>query len=255
MVKELGFLRNAIANSPFPPTSTAAKDPDGFLAWGGDLSVRMLLAAYAHGIFPWYNPSERILWWAPSERMVLSYANLNISHSLRKTLKKIQRQEQELEQGLELENYYEIKIDTAFTQVMRACAEPRDDIGGTWISEDLIEAYGRLHDLSYARSFETWCNGKLVGGLYGVSLGKMFFGESMFSKQTDASKIALVFAANYLARQGVYTIDCQQDTSHLRSMGGHLMTRDEFTTLLEQTVLQDAIEWYSGTISPSILQL
>ncbi len=299
------FLRSVMANPPFPAVSTATKEPDGLLMSGGELSPEYVIAAYANGIFPWFNPGQPILWWAPSQRMVLNYQNLKISHSLRKTLKKIQRQarsnvpnlrshdasgnhftiqplrrHKDNNPALEIstdrlslvasqdrpfnkdstseshtDKHYTIKLDTAFERVMRACAEPREHEQGTWISEDFIQAYGELHDIGLAHSFETWCNGELVGGLYGVSIGKMFFGESMFSRQADASKIALVFAANYLADQGIYNIDCQQDTPHLRSMGADLMPREDFTNLLGRTILEGPIVWRRGSINPGILLL
>ena len=253
------FLRSVMANPPFPAVSTATKEPDGLLMSGGELSPEYVIAAYANGIFPWFNPGQPILWWAPSQRMVLNYQHLKISHSLRKTLKKIQRQARstvhELRSHDTSDKHYTIKLDTAFERVMRACAEPREHEQGTWISEDFIQAYGELHDIGLAHSFETWCNGELVGGLYGVSIGKMFFGESMFSRQADASKIALVFAANYLADQGIYNIDCQQDTPHLRSMGADLMPREDFTNLLGRTILEGPIVWRRGSINPGILLL
>lgn len=163
-------------NMPFPAAGRALSSPNGLLAAGGDLSAPRLLEAYRHGIFPWFNSGEPILWWSPDPRMVLFPDEFKISRSLGKTLR---------------HGKHEVRCDTAFEEVMRACAAPRDDQGGTWIHEDMIAAYGALHELGYAHSVETWLDGKLVGGLYGIAIGRMFYGESMFHTSRDASKIAL----------------------------------------------------------------
>ena len=161
------------AHSPFPPLATALTDPNGLLAAGGDLSPQRLIEAYRSGIFPWFNEGEPILWWSPDPRMVLVPGELKISRSLSKALKK---------------GGYEIRFDSAFIEVMQACAAPRKKQAGTWIHPDMIAAYTVLHQMGLAHSVETWIDGKLAGGLYGIALGRMFFGESMFSRVPDASK-------------------------------------------------------------------
>ncbi len=207
-------------NDPFPPLSSALREPNGLLAAGGDLSPQRLIEAYRRGIFPWFNPGEPILWWSPNPRMVLFPAELKISRSLRKTLKK---------------RAYEIRVDTAFRQVMEACAAPRDG-HGTWITPAMIDAYAELHRQGLAHSVETWVNGQLAGGLYGISLGRMFYGESMFSRQTDASKIAFVHLVRQLERWHFGMIDCQMKTAHLASLGAREIPRAEFSQKLAELV-------------------
>ncbi|SCK21271.1 leucyl/phenylalanyl-tRNA--protein transferase [Vogesella sp. LIG4] len=202
----------------FPPLSRALSDPDGLLAVGGDLASGRLLAGYQRGIFPWFSPGDPILWWSPSQRMVLEPGQLRITRSLAKSLRNKQ---------------YSFRFDSAFEQVMRGCAAPRDGQAGTWISEDMIAAYCRLHAEGHAHSAEVWQQGQLVGGLYGVAVGRMFFGESMFHRATDASKIALVQLANVLFAHGFGMIDCQLFTPHLESLGAHLVSRAEFIARLE----------------------
>lgn len=208
-------------HTPFPALNHALRDPNGLLAAGGELSPERLLLAYSHGIFPWYNPGEPILWWSPDPRMVLYPERFKISHSLAKTLRK---------------QAYQVRFDTAFAQVMRACAAPRSGHSGTWISPDMITAYTRLHELGYAHSVEVWDGDKLVGGLYGVALGRMYYGESMFSAVTDGSKIALAHLSRQLARWQFGMLDCQMHTPHLASLGAQLIPRDEFVTRLQELV-------------------
>lgn len=208
-------------NDPFPPLESALREPNGLLAAGGDLSPQQLIEAYSRGIFPWFNPGEPVLWWSPDPRMVLFPGELKVSRSLRKTLKK---------------RDYEVRVDTAFRQVMKACAAPRDGHGGTWITPAMIDAYTELHRLGLAHSVETWMEGKLVGGLYGVSLGRMFYGESMFSLATDASKIAFVHLVRQLERWGFGMIDCQMKTAHLASLGAREIPRAEFSQKLSELV-------------------
>src|SRR4030066_442170 len=171
------ILRPGAQSPTFPPVESAT--PEGLLAVGGDLSSERLLTAYRHGIFPWYNPGQPILWWSPDPRAVLYPEKLKISRSLRQTLKRGQLR---------------VTFDTCFREVMLACAAPRAQypVGGTWINDAMVEAYARLHAMGYAHSIETWHANRLVGGLYGVALGGVFFGESMFARETDASKVALV---------------------------------------------------------------
>ncbi|MCW8955449.1 MAG: leucyl/phenylalanyl-tRNA--protein transferase [Gammaproteobacteria bacterium] len=205
--------------APFPPIEQALLDPDGLLALGGDLSPQRLLNAYQHGIFPWYTEDEPILWWSPDPRFVLFPEKLKISRSLRKTLRK---------------QLFEVRMDTAFEAVMRACGESRPNQQGTWITEEMLQAYIRMHQLGFAHSVECWQDGELVGGLYGMAIGKVFFGESMFSRKTDASKVALVHLCTYLIEHGFKLIDSQVYTQHLESLGAELIPRARFAQLLKQ---------------------
>lgn len=209
------------SRSPFPPPERALKDPNGLLAAGGDLSPERLLAAYRRGIFPWYGEGEPILWWSPDPRMVLVPEELVVSRSLKKTLRN---------------TAYEIRFDSAFGEVMRACAAPRPGQPGTWITDEMLAGYALLHRMGYAHSVETWMEGKLAGGLYGVALGRMFFGESMFSRRSNASKIALVALVEFLKRQGFGLIDCQVHTNHLQSLGAHDIPRARFLRRLEELI-------------------
>ncbi|MBI1394789.1 MAG: leucyl/phenylalanyl-tRNA--protein transferase [Betaproteobacteria bacterium] len=206
---------------PFPPVSRALQHPNGLLAAGGDLSVQRLLSAYSRGIFPWYSDQEPILWWSPDPRMVLVPSELTISRSLRKTLRN---------------TCYEVRADSAFEAVMRACAAPREGQAGTWITEEMIEAYCELHAAGFAHSMETWMDGRLAGGLYGVSLGRMFFGESMFARVSNASKIALVHLAGRLREQAYGMIDCQMTTPHLASLGAREIPRELFLARVRELV-------------------
>jgi leucyl/phenylalanyl-tRNA--protein transferase len=196
----------------FPHPSLS--DPIGLLAVGGDLSPERLLLAYANGIFPWYSDPGPMLWWSPDPRLVLFPGELRVSHSLRRVIKK---------------RVFTVTIDEAFGEVIRACANSRAE---TWITRDMIRAYELLHTLGYAHSFETFQEGRLVGGLYGVAMGKAFFGESMFSAVTDASKVALVHMVSYLAELDYQFIDCQTTTEHLKRFGAREIPRKEFLRLL-----------------------
>ena len=208
-------------DAPFPPVSKALKSPNGLLCAGGDLSPERLVDAYAHGIFPWFSEGDPILWWSPDPRMVLFPGELKVSRSLRKNV----------ERGI-----YETRVDTAFRDVIEACAAPRDGQGGTWIVPEMIEAYTRLHERGYAHSVESWDDDKLVGGLYGVALGNVFFGESMFSRAPDASKVALVKLVDRLREQRYQVIDCQQATSHLASLGAREIPRKAFAKLVQESI-------------------
>jgi leucyl/phenylalanyl-tRNA--protein transferase len=205
----------------FPPLESALDDPNGLLAAGGDLAPERLLAAYRRGIFPWFGEDEPILWWSPDPRMVLYPEELRVSRSLRKALRRPD---------------YEIRVDTQFRSVMQACAQPRPGQDGTWIGARMIAAYCALHERGYAHSVETWRAGRLVGGLYGVAVGRAFFGESMFARATDASKLALVHLVRQLERWRFGLIDCQMRTSHLASMGAREVPRGQFSRQLEQLV-------------------
>lgn len=205
----------------FPPVETALREPNGLLAMGGDLSPARLLDAYRHGIFPWFNPGDPILWWSPDPRMVLVPGEMRVTRSLAKRLRNAG---------------FEVRVDTAFAEVMRACAAPREGEPGTWISPAMVAAYSRLFDAGYAHSVETWHDGRLVGGLYGVAIGRMFYGESMFSREPDASKVALVRLARQLQQWGFGLIDCQMETPHLVSLGARTMPRAAFTARLAELV-------------------
>lgn len=220
------------ADDPFPDVNSALTEIDGaagLLAAGGDLSPKRLLEAYEHGIFPWFSDGQPILWWSTDPRMVLFTENFRISSSLRKSLKKVQA-------SVNSGGRWEIRFDYAFEAVMRACAAPRDGEGGTWISNDIIDGYVALHKLGYAHSSEVWLDSKLVGGAYGVSIGKMFYGESMFALVPDASKIALAYLVGFLKSHGVSMIDCQQETSHLASLGAVPIPRSEFIFRLKSAI-------------------
>ncbi|HQS57233.1 MAG: leucyl/phenylalanyl-tRNA--protein transferase [Gallionellales bacterium 35-53-114] len=214
-------------DTPFPPVTQALHQPNGLLAAGGDLMPERLLDAYRQGIFPWFSAGDPILWWSPDPRMVLFPEEFKISKSLRKTLHK---------------GKFEVRTDSAFEQVMRACALPREGQDGTWIQEEIIAAYVRLHKVGLAHSVETWMEGELVGGLYGVSLGRMFYGESMFSRKTDASKIALAHLTAQLKRWEFGMIDCQMNTPHLASMGAREISRREFILRLQELIHYPDIE-------------
>jgi len=202
-----------IGDDPFPPLHTALDEPNGLLAASEDLAPERLLAAYRRGIFPWYSAGQPVLWWSPDPRMVLHTAELKVSRSLRK---------------VERRGVFELRVDSAFDAVIAACAAPRWDEGGTWITDAVRRAYGRLHRLGYAHSVESWRDGELVGGLYGVAIGRMFFGESMFARETDASKVALVRLVRQLQAWKFPLIDCQQETSHLASLGARPIPRASF---------------------------
>ncbi|HEU0187271.1 MAG TPA: leucyl/phenylalanyl-tRNA--protein transferase [Gallionellaceae bacterium] len=207
--------------TPFPPVEQALRQPNGLLAAGADLSPERLLDAYRHGIFPWFSNGDPILWWSPDPRMVLFPQEFKLSHSLRKTLR---------------HGHYEVRTDTAFEQVMRACAEPRNGQDGTWIQEEIIAGYVGLYRQGHAHSVETWMDGELIGGLYGVCIGRMFYGESMFSRRSDASKIAMAHLCAQLERWQVGMIDCQMNTAHLASLGGREIPRTEFLARLQELI-------------------
>ena len=200
----------------FPEMSHA--DDDGLLAYGGDLSPETLLLAYKNGIFPWYNEDEPILWWSPNPRSVIFIEEIKISKSMRKFLKK---------------DLFTVTFDKCFEEVICACGDVRDE---TWISEKFVETYTKLYDMGIAHSVEVWRGERLVGGLYGLSLGKMFFGESMFSIETNSSKIALIKLCEYLKEKDYYVVDCQVHNSHLESMGAREIERSEFLKILENQI-------------------
>ena len=205
------LIQRIVQQLPFPDPARA--DADGLLAYGGDLSPERLVSAYAHGVFPWYE-SGPILWFSPDPRMVLLPAELRVNRSLRKNLAR---------------RRFEVRMDSAFEDVIRSCAEvPRPDQSGTWVTPDMIEAYCRLHELGLAHSVESWREGQLVGGVYGVSLGAAFFGESMFARQSDASKVAFVHLVHQIERWGFHFLDCQVYTEHTARLGAKPWPRTRF---------------------------
>jgi leucyl/phenylalanyl-tRNA--protein transferase len=214
------------ARDPFPPVERALREPNGLLAAGGDLSPERLVEAYKHGIFPWFGEDDPLLWWSPDPRMVLFVGELHVSRSLRRAIRSGEST---------------VTFDRAFRQVMAGCAEPRPDADGTWITDDMVEAYGELADRGFAHSVETWNDGRLVGGLYGVAIGRMFYGESMFSRQTDASKVALVALTRQLERWGFEMIDCQMSTGHLASLGAREVPRAEFLDRMRTLARQPGV--------------
>ena len=207
----------------FPPVESALEEPNGLLAAGGDLSVERLTKAYQNGIFPWYEEGQPILWWSPNPRSVIFPEQLRVSRSLRKTLRK---------------NRFQVTLDQDFEQVIRACSGPRIDSQGTWITPEMINAYVELHRQGLAHSVETWLDGKLVGGLYGISLGRVFFGESMFSWESDASKVAFAHLCRQLHDWQFGLIDCQVPNEHIKSLGSVEIPLTEFKKLLTLNIPQ-----------------
>lgn len=204
---------------PFPSPALALREPDGLLAVGGSLSPQRLLNAYRRGIFPWYSSGQPILWWSPDPRTVLFPQHIKVSRSLHKTLKK---------------DLFSVTMDSAFETVIRRCGEPRRHEPGTWITPQMREAYCRLHRLGHAHCVETWHQGQLVGGLYGVAIGRVFYGESMFTRMSDASKVALLALAAHLREWGFGLIDCQMHTSHMISLGAQDIPRRTFVDYLNR---------------------
>ncbi|MBC7503029.1 MAG: leucyl/phenylalanyl-tRNA--protein transferase [Herminiimonas sp.] len=225
-------------DTPFPDVSealTEAQGAAGLVAAGADLSAARLLDAYRHGIFPWYSDGQPILWWSTDPRMVLFTDRFEVSASLRKTLKKIHV-------SMASDGRWQIRFDTSFETVMRECAAPRNGQPGTWISDDIVAGYSALHAQGFAHCAELWRDGELVGGAYGVSIGRMFYGESMFAKVADASKIALAYLVRFLQHQGVEMIDCQQETAHLASLGAIPISRARFIEHMRRASAEPQIE-------------
>ena len=223
-------------NPQFPDPRDALAEPDGLLAAGGNLHSQTLLRAYHCGIFPWYQDGDPILWWSPATRCVLEPSALHLSKSLRKTLRR---------------NDYQVTVDRSFDQVIKACSEPRDEDGDTWITDEMIAAYIQLHNQSESHSIEVWRDGDLIGGLYGVTVGSLFCGESMFHTKTDASKVALYVLVEHMKHHHMSFIDCQMETPHLSSLGCETMPREEFISRLELSknlkVADDA--WQAQSLS------
>ena len=217
----------------FPPVDRALREPDGLLAAGGDLSPTRLIAAYRRGIFPWYSQGQPILWWCPDPRAVLYPHEMKLSRSLIKTIRN---------------RGFATRVDSAFSQVIRLCGSSVVRPGGTWLSPEMQAAYRSLHSLGYAHSVETWLDGRLVGGLYGVAVGRVFFGESMFSLERDASKVAMSRLCRELIDRDFHMIDCQMATPHLISLGARLIPRPQFISqLAEHTADNDPPGSWSST--------
>lgn len=217
---------------PLPDPSRAWQVPNGLLAASAQLSVERLLEAYRRGIFPWYTDGQPVLWWSPDPRMVLHLDELRVSRSLRKTLRAAHRDAR-----------WRVTLDVCFERVMRECAAPRAGQDGTWITDAIRAGYGALHRLGAAHSVEVWNGERLVGGLYGVSTGRMFYGESMFAVEADASKAALVSLAQLLGRHEFSVIDCQQSTRHLASLGAREVSRAVFLERVHELVRRPAPDW------------
>lgn len=229
-------------DTPLPPVELALSEPDGLLAAGSDLSVARLVEAYSNGIFPWYSDGEPVLWWSPNPRMVLACADFSISHSLAKRLRQMARLEHDPAAAIQ------VRVDTAFDRVLQACAAPRGGQPGTWITNDMQQAYRDWHRAGSAHSIETWVDGTLSAGLYGISLGGMFFGESMFTHITDGSKIALAHLVRFLSNHDVPWIDCQQQTSHLASLGARPIARERFVRQVRELTRRPTPPWMSGRL-------
>jgi leucyl/phenylalanyl-tRNA--protein transferase len=213
---------------PFPPIEQALDNPDGLLAAGGSLTTRRLVEAYRLGIFPWFNEGDPILWWSPDPRTILRPSKVHVSHSLRKRLRK---------------DAFLVTFDRAFGRVLDGCAAPRAGDTGTWLSPPMRRAYTQLHSAGYAHSVEVWMDGELAGGMYGVAIGRVFFGESMFTRRTDASKIGMVRLAAQLDRWQFPLIDCQLETGHLVSLGAEAMPRRRFAAEIARLVREPAPKW------------
>lgn len=217
-------------SSDFPPLERALREPDGLLALGGDLSPQRLVAAYRHGCFPWYSEGQPLMWWSPDPRTVLLPKELHTPRSLRKILR---------------QQRFRITYDNAFEQVIHACAQPRSTDNGTWITPAMQEAYTRLHQLGHAHSVEVWHQQQLVGGLYGIALGRLFFGESMFTRMSNASKAGFVTLVHDLQQAGFVLIDCQMRTEHLARFGARDIPRTEFQHYLQRYLDQpSAMIWH-----------
>ena len=212
---------------PFPPIHLALSEPNGLLAAGLELTPEKVLEAYRQGIFPWFNPGEPVLWWSPDPRRVLRPSEFKLSRSLRQRIKR---------------GDVVIRVDSCFTRVMQCCAEPRDSQLGSWIGTAMLDVYTQLHQLGYAHSIETWMDGELVGGLYGLAIGRMFYGESMFSHRTDSSKLALAHLCKRLDECGYALIDCQMETAHLATLGAHPISRAAFIQEVQGLVNLQPVE-------------
>jgi len=229
------------ASLKFPALTQALREPNGLLAAGGDLSSARLIAAYRHGCFPWYQDDQPVLWWSPDPRTVLLPDSLHISRSLRKVLRSDQ---------------FTVTFDRNFAEVIHACAQPREHENGTWITNEIQAAYFELHRQGYAHSVEVWHQQELVGGLYGIAIGQLFFGESMFSLVSNASKVGFVTLVSALKAAGFVLIDCQMPTSHLNSLGAHNISREDFSGYLSRYLdTPTTMQWSTAAITTSAIAL
>lgn len=233
-MSSLTLLQSEDPLDEFPDPGQALTSPNGLLALGGDLSPQRLLAAYRRGIFPWYEDGQPIMWWSPDPRAVLLPGDLHVSRSLRRTLRS---------------GRYTVSVDHDFTGVIDACAQTRA-LQGTWITADMRSAYRQLHELGHAHSVETWLGERLVGGIYGIVIGKVFFGESMFSTESDASKVALAALMQEISRRDFGLLDCQIETPHLSSLGSRLMNRRDFISAVSRltAATEQGCDWRSGPV-------
>lgn len=222
------------AHDPLPDPRLAWREPNGLLAAGADLSPERLLEAYARGIFPWYSDGQPVLWWSPDPRMVLYLDEFRLHRSLARTIRR---------HCVDDAPRWRVTLDQAFGEVMRACAAPRDEEGGTWITAQILSAYQGLHRMGRAHSVEVWEGARLVGGLYGVAIGRMFYGESMFARATDASKVAIAALVCTLKKQDFRVIDCQQNTRHLASLGAREIPREAFLNEVAGLIRQPGPDW------------
>jgi len=238
-IHDLYWLDSNNPDAAFPPLECALTDPDGLLALGGDLSIQRLLKAYRLGIFPWFSDGQPIMWWSPDPRTVLFPTDLKISRSLAKTCRK---------------QIYQITLNKAFAEVIHACAQPRSHQDETWITADMQHAYCALHKAGHAHSVEAWQDGQLVGGLYGIAIGQVFFGESMFSYARDASKTAFVHLVRQLQSWDFKLIDCQVDSAHLQSLGASQLSRAEFARYLDEYCELEAksADWHSRSLNVDV---
>jgi len=234
------WLTDRDAPGEFPPVDQALREPDGLLAAGGDLATPRILAAYCRGIFPWYEEGQPLLWWSPDPRCVFLPGDLHIARRLRKEIRA---------------STVELRINTAFADVIRACAGPRRYHRGTWITRDMLAAYERLHAEGWAHSIEVWDGAELLGGLYGLAIGRAFFGESMYSARTNASKYALLYMDNLLSAGTFGLLDCQVESRHLKSMGATTLPRQTFIEMLTKLVAsaEPFENWPSGPTNASDL--
>ena len=240
----MGGLTWVHPDTPLPAANLALKSPNGLVAAGTDLSVPRLIEAYRKGIFPWFGPGDPVLWWSPDPRMVLVPEQMHLSRSLRKRLRQIQK--------AQLAGDFNVIVttDLAFDEVLAGCASRGEqDPNQTWITDSMKTVYQQWHKLGGVHSVEVWIDGKLAGGLYGVCIGRMFFGESMFTRATNASKIALAHLAAFFQRQGVGLIDCQMQTAHLASLGAQSIDRETFIEYVSQAVNLPPIDWCGGWLN------
>ncbi len=235
---EPAYLDPYQAECHFPDVSLALKEPDGLLAVGGNLSAETLFNAYQHGIFPWYSDGQPILWWSPNPRAVIFPERLRVSRSLKKRLR---------------QQRFEITLDHAFDEVIQACATARNDGLGTWITSQMQHAYIEMHRLGHAHSVEAWCDGKLAGGLYGIAIGQVFFGESMFSRESDASKVAFFHLVTQLKKWQFSLVDCQVGSNHMSSLGAEEIARATFIEHIESACDRQSLapkQWKNTLLLP-----